>query len=208
MGKTLKVSGGATIGWVYATWPAAGLSVGEEVLSLNVGLLGSYTFRREQVVSVDSYGFFPIIGGGIRIRHTVAEYPRHIVFSCLRPPGSLIKRIHEVGFIPEGRVQDMPTGRGIAVRWQTLVAGVALWSLLLEIDRRLSQDGQPGLFTFLALLMLFLVSTNIWWSRSLQALLLKPGRKLSEIKHWLSLLAVISGALCLIFGLSLFGYGP
>lgn len=125
----------ARIGWVNATWPFAALSVREEALTVNVGILGRYTFRRDQVVSIDSYvGMIPLLGGGIRIEHTVAEYPRRIVFWCLGPPRSLIKRIHQVGFIPEGQLQGVPCRRGIPARWQTLVIGIALWNLLLLLD--------------------------------------------------------------------------
>lgn len=208
MRTTLRRVGGARIGWVNATWPFAALSVREEALTVNVGILGRYTFRRDQVVAIEPYTVIPLLGWGVRIEHTVAEYPRHIVFWCLGPPRSLINRIHETGFMPEAQRDETLTTRGMAVRWQALVFSIGLYCALLLLDWLRSPDEHPGSLSFLAVSLLFLGTTGTRCSLSLQRLVLKPGRRVSEIKHWLSLLAVISGALCLIFGLSLFGYGP
>ncbi len=191
-----------------ATWPFAVLFVHEEVLTVSVAVLGRYTFRRDQIVAIEPYTVIPVLGWGVRIEHTVAEYPKHIVFGCLGPPRWLINRIHGTGFIPEAQPDETLTTRGMAVRWQALVLSIGLYCALLSLDWLRSPEEHPGSLSFLAVSLLFLGTTGMRCSLSLQKLVLKPGRTVSEIKHWLALLAAISGALCLIFGLSLFGYGP
>lgn len=204
-GTTVRAVGGARIGWVNATWPFALLSVSEQALTVTVAVLGRYTFRRDQIVAMEPYAVLPVLGGGVRIEHTVAEYPRHIVFGCFGRPRSLINRIHETGFIPEAQPDETLTTRGMAVRWQALVFSLGLYCALLLLDWLRSPDEHPGSLSFLAVSLLFLGTTGMRCSLCLQRLVLKPGRRVSEIKHWLGFLSLVSGLLCIFFGRELFG---
>jgi hypothetical protein len=52
-----------------ATWPFAQLKLTADQLVLQVVLLGTYVFRPDQVTRVESYGFIPFAGKGVRIHH-------------------------------------------------------------------------------------------------------------------------------------------
>lgn len=189
--------GGARIGWVNATWPFATLTARQDQLILNATVIGKYSFSPDQVVAIEKYTAIPILGWGIRIHHSVAAYPRKIVFWCFGSPESLIRRIQETGFVAKAAPDSVPTGRGMPVRWQALVAIVVLWNALLLLDMRQSggSAGRPGTFTVVALLLVFLGSVGIWRSALLQRAILKPGRSCGEIKAWLYLSALVSGLL-------------
>jgi len=197
----LSSVGGARIGWVNATWPFARLTARRDQLILNATVIGKYSFSPEQVVAVEKYtGMWP----GIRIHHSIATYPRKIVFWCCGRPESLIRKIQETGFVAKADPDSVPTGRGMPVRWQALVAIVALWNGLLMLDMRQSggSAGRPGTFALVALLLLFLGSVGIWRSPLLQRAILKPGRSCGEIKAWLYLSALVSGLLSVLMLLS------
>ena len=195
--------GGAHIGWVGAWWPLATLTAQRNQLVLYALLGGKYTFRPEQVVAIEkcSGWRWDILGvvWGIRIQHNIPTYPRTIIFSCLGSRGSLIKRIKETGFVPSGAPNSALANRGIPVRWQAIVAMVALWNALFLLDRhKAGGTGELGVFALVALLSLFAGSTMIWWSRLLQHAVLKPQRTCTEIKAWLYLLAFLSGLMSLL----------
>ncbi len=191
------------------TWPCATLTARQDQLILNASLLGKYSFSPEQVVAIEKYTVIPILGWGIRIQHNVATYPRKIVFWCFGRPESLIRRIQETGFVARADPDSVPTGRGMPVRWQALVAIIALWNALLLLDMRQSggSPGKPGTFTLVALLLLFLGSVGIWRSALLQRAILKPGRSCGEIKAWLYLLALLSAMCVVLLSLQLAGRG-
>lgn len=96
--ETFTKTGGARIGWTNATWPLAKLSVTANKLTIQVKLLGTYTFAPEQISSIERYTIIPVLGWGIRIRHNVADYPEKIIFWCLGNPSSVLDGIRDVGF--------------------------------------------------------------------------------------------------------------
>ena len=198
--------GGARIGWVNATWPFAILTVQRDLLVLNATLIGKYSFRPEQVVAIERYSIIPFLGWGIRIQHNDSTYPKKIVYWCLGSPGSLLRRIRDSGFVPMSSPDAVQVGRGLPVRWQSIVAMVLLWNALGFLDMytvlgRLTWPAtwKPGIFALLALLLMFTGSLAIWRSRVLQYLILRPGHSCSEIKAWLYLLAEVSCGLLIFF---------
>jgi hypothetical protein len=64
---------------------------------------GNYRFSQKQVVAIEEHIKIPVIGWGIRIRHNVPAYNGKIAFWCFGNPQSIISRIREMGFVPEGK---------------------------------------------------------------------------------------------------------
>ena len=203
---SISSRGGARIGWMNATWPFAVLTARQAKLDLNATLLGKYSFTPDQVISLEKYGSIPILGSGIRIHHNIADYSKKIVFWCFGSPQKLIKRIEDTGFLPSAQPDSLPPERGMPIRWQVIIAIIVLWNFLFLLDM-FSPSGskqEPGAFSLLAVFLLFLGSIGIWRIRTLQNIILKPGRSPNEIKPWLYLLAFISGIMSIFMLISIF----
>jgi hypothetical protein len=101
--STYTVTGGARIGFVNYTWPLAKLVVTADRLTVSTTMfglfgMGTYSFSKAQILSIERYGWIPFIGEGIRITHSVADYPQKIVFWCR--PSSVLAGISARGFSP------------------------------------------------------------------------------------------------------------
>lgn len=205
MAQPLNVTGGAQIGWMNATWPLAQLSSTSDELTVTAYLLGTYTFRPDQVSQVEKFVMIPLLGWGVRIRHCVSDYPQRIIFWCLASPDRLLRRIRESGFVPSASRSLTIEGRGIPVRWSVIITTVAVWNafFLLDFSRSRGPSPTPGLFACIALLLLFTLSVATLRSPSVQRLVLKPGRSVGEIRAVLRLLAFISGIMLVAFSIFL-----
>jgi hypothetical protein len=96
--------GGAKIGSARASHPFAVLTCSSNKLTIEIMILGTYNFNREQVVAIHKHtpGFFP--GRGICIEHIVPEYPEDIMFfAAFENLTLLIEDIQNSGFIPRAR---------------------------------------------------------------------------------------------------------
>jgi len=205
MTQPLKVTGGARIGWMNATWPLARLSSTSDKLTVTAFLLGTYTFKPNQVSQVEQYGMIPLLGRGVRIRHCVPDYPEQIIFWCSASPDKLLLRIRESGFVPCASGSLTVKGTGTPVRWSAIVTVLAVWNLLVLLDfSRSSGPPTPGLFSCIALLFMFALSVATLTSPSVQRLVLKSGRNLGEIRGVLRLLALVSGIMLVAFSIFLF----
>jgi hypothetical protein len=193
----IVVNGGARIGWVNATWPLARLEASRTVLSLKVAFTGTYLFTPTQVHSIEKYSSIPFLGWGIRINHIVRDYPRKIVFWTFGRPETLMKRIADIGFVPQGRPDPSTSDRGIPIRWQAILAIVLLWNALFIADSGFSFDSQrqPGIFSLTAIILLFVGSVLVRINNTLQRLILKPSRDIGEIKSAVNLITLVSGFL-------------
>jgi hypothetical protein len=162
-------------------------------------LIGNYVFGPNDVVAIEAQGSV-LLGGGVRIVHTKPEYPRGIVFSPIGSSRALVDRIREAGFVPTAPAVAMPLRRGIPVHWWVLLTATVLWNALLLLDRAVSGHSRQGLgpLGLLALGLLFAGCLAIRRSAPVQALILKPGRSVGELKPILTLLQVISGLLLVI----------
>jgi len=198
MKEGISARGGARIGWLNATWPSAHLKVHRNKLILNVFLFGRYQFLPEDVVSLKKYGLIPLLGQGVRIHHSVREYPSRIVFWCLGSPVRLIGRIRETGFIPSGRLPVEESRSGSPVRWQAFLLVVVLWNVLFLMGENFRGDRGPGPGVLLGLLMLTLVTTGIKHYGPLQKIFMKEGRDAREIGAWLNFLPFLSGTMLVI----------
>lgn len=199
--------GGARIGWVNYTWPLASLSVDTSSLTIVTtffGLfeMGRYSFRPDQVARIERFGWLPIIGEGIRVHHRVADYPKKIVFWCR--PSAVLWGIASTGFptVPESAasVGSVPS-RGFPLRIWPLVIVVLLWNLLLgyEFFSRPMLAAFPGPCTITALSLIFVTSLAVLFSPSVQAIFLRPGRSIGEVRPIFLLVATITGIMTVVF---------
>ncbi len=191
-----SVKGGAKIGLLNATWPFATLKITNETIILNVKILGKYTFSLTQIQRIEKVVHIPILGWGLRIYHNVPDYPEKIIFWCFANPQKILDKIQEIKFSPGGETGAV-VKRGYPVRWQAIVAILAIYGGLLFLDQDFSLNSvkNPGFYSVLAVVLVFIGSLSIWKVRCIQKLILKPGRSPNEIRHWLYLLSFVSGFL-------------
>ena len=100
---TYSVTGGARIGLMNYSWPMAKLTATADRLTLTTTMfglfgMGTYSFTCDQILSMEPYGFIPVIGQGIRITHAVAGYLRDVLF--WGNPRQTLAGIAAVGFAP------------------------------------------------------------------------------------------------------------
>lgn len=194
----ISFRGGSRIGWVNASWPLAKLSVSTNCLSISG--LQTVEFTPSQVVSFERYGSIPLLASGIRINHNRSDCPEKVIFWCIGNREKVFSAIAESGFHPTG--QASPRVEGFPIRWSIVIAFVALWNALFLLDRPFgsSQAQVPGLFSLIALLLVFGFVTALQKSERLQQIVMRTGHLAGEIKSFLLLLQLVSGFLSLIFG--------
>ena len=138
--SSYSTRGGARIGWVNYSWPLASLSVDASSLTITTtffGLfeMGRYSFRPDQVAHLGKYGWLPVLGEGIRVQHTVANYPGKVVFWCR--PSAVLQGIASTGFHGTSE-STAPLGslpsRGFPLRIWPLVVILMLWNLLFGYE--------------------------------------------------------------------------
>jgi hypothetical protein len=98
---------------------------------------------------------------------------------------------------------DMPTRRGLAFRWQTIIVAFIVWNGLFLLGLHYatlnSVPGAPG-FLLLAPALLLAVSILTPRIQMLRRLAINPGRDLSEVRPVLNLFALVCGILPPVFG--------
>lgn len=207
--------GGARIGWVNYSWPLASLSVDSSSLTIATtmfGLLemGRYRFSPDQVIRIERYRSIPVIGEGIRIHHTVTDYPEKIVFWCR--PSSVISGIASAGFsaTPGGIASDsISPSRGFPLRIWPVALVIIVWNLLLgyEFLARPRLAAFPGPCTVAALALAFCTSVAVLRFPALQKVFLRPGRSIGEVRPMFLLIAIVTGIMALVFTLIYLGGG-
>ncbi|MBX3085818.1 MAG: hypothetical protein KF716_29540 [Anaerolineae bacterium] len=101
MNSEIVRTGGARIGRANATWPFAKLRCTASELVLDVAILGKYTFAKGSVTRIEKYTSLPVIGQGVRLEHTIADYPARIIFWYLGNTQRLLEEIEAIGFLPQ-----------------------------------------------------------------------------------------------------------
>lgn len=198
MNAQLQMTGGAQVGWVNATWPLAKLSVSAQELSVSGALIGKYKFSPAQVAALEPHGSIPILASGVRIVHTVQNYPEKIVFWCFGSPKRLIEKITTLGFQPRASRAQVPKRDGIPFRWSFLIAVIVVWNVLFLMEG-IPPKG-PGPYMLLAIALLFVTALALNFSRTFQIFVLKPGRSFSEVRSMALLVLVVSAFLLIGFG--------
>ena len=205
--EQFRVTGGARIGWVNATWPLATLSVSPTRLRLT-GLIGTYDFLPSDVVFLERFGSIPFFSSGVRIVHARRDFPPKIIFWYLGKADTLIDRIRQTGFSPSAPVRSAITHREFPMRWAAILLAIVAWNGLFLLDhltrRIVLNQTAPGVFSMLTLFLAFLACWGIRASPRLQTLVLKDGHSVTEIKSPLLLIQIVTGFLLIIFSLILF----
>jgi hypothetical protein len=202
MNTPLKITGGARIGWFNATWPFAKLSASSQQLSISGIFIGSYNFSPDQIAAFEPFGFIPVLSSGVRIVHTVQDYPEKIIFWCFGSPQRLIQRITKIGFIPIAPRAQVPHREGIAFRWSFLILAVVVWNALFILDGFVpwKESKGLGLYSFLAVALLFLTALALKFSNRFQTWVIKPGRSIAEVRSVVVLVLVVSSIMLIAFG--------
>jgi hypothetical protein len=202
MDNNITSVGGARIGLVNATFPFAHLTVTPKKLTLKVTFIGKYDFTPKKVTSIERYGIIPFLGWGIRIHHNVLEYPEKIVYWCFGNPDNLIDKIKGIGFLPVASTSQTVQHNGFAFRWSAIITIIAIWNGLFVLDGW-PRPKIPGYFSFLAILLLYLLSMTIDKVEVVKKFFLKPDRDIEEIKPIINLIRLVSGLMVLGFGIML-----
>lgn len=198
---TVKVTGGARIGWLNASYPLAKLTCDAGNLSLSC--LGTYQFTPEQVVSITRERFIPVLAWGLRINHNRTDYPEKMVFWTMGNPTGVLAKISKVGFVPSGK--PVIRAPGIAFRWSFIAVFVVLWNLLMLADMggpSQPHAGDPGLMSVFALALVSLIATAVKGSLLVQSIVLKQGHKVGEVRGFLTFIQLLTGAMAVAFALT------
>jgi len=196
MESTVKATGGGRVGWANATWPLATLKVDSRVLTLRVWPFGTYTFNRDEIISLENHGCF--VSPGIKITHNVSEYPLNIIFWHFGNSEKLIQKILRTGFIPAADPSSMPK-RSSAVKWEAVIGSIIIYGIMIVFDRETSARGAGiGPLSYIALLFMLFCSIFIRKSYALQKIFLKDGHKVEEISDYLNALAFFSATIMIL----------
>ncbi|MEM7370364.1 MAG: hypothetical protein AAF587_17275 [Bacteroidota bacterium] len=197
--KELTFTGGARVGRLNASMPLAKLTVTPTRLELRAAVIGSFSFRPEDVISIQPYVQIPVLGQGIKIVHRVKTYKPKMIFWSFQNPESMIQKIRETGFMDgvsstltkedqEILARQQQGGFPLKVLAVLAIAGIWMLSFMIDIFRFVSHpEGTiplgPGVMTGCGLLMggaiLALVSADF------RNLILKEGRELKDIR-WIA----------------------
>jgi hypothetical protein len=165
---------------------------------------GRHRLTCDQVVSIEPHGIIPVLGNGIRIRHTAPDVPEKIIFWC--NPDATLRAIASAGFIPAGKASELSSlgkSRGFPLRVVPILVVAAIWNALfmLQFSQADAITAFPGPLTLVAVALLFGISAAALRLPGLQTRLLKAGRSFEEVRPVFLLLTVISGLMLLTFTL-------
>ena len=205
----IKKTGGARIGIMNATWPFATLKVNKTKLELNATILGNLVFTPQDVISIEPYGFIPVLGQGIKINHRVKSYNSKVIFWTMGNPRDLIKKIEGIGFLGNSspmsedlqiEINQTQNRGGFPIKTQAAILIVVVWNLLLSIDlyKLFTErvEGSPlGLGAKLAIGFIFITSILLLFTKFARKFILKEGREIDDIRKFIYFLMFICGFL-------------
>jgi hypothetical protein len=211
--KQFKLTGGARIGRVNASYPFANLYADENTLKIDASLAGNVIFQPQDIISIKPYMAIPLIGQGIKILHRVENYNQNVIFWTMKDPEFVISQIKQTGFLEKANfpltekdqeiIRQQRQG-GFPLKPFFPVVFILLWNILLLYDILpfflQKRSGGPfgfGICTALGLLFLTALMTLI--SRGFRKLILKDGRELEDIKKFAIFILLISGIMFAAF---------
>ena len=205
MDKPFKKTGGARIGWETPSFPSAKLWATPDQLTISFLLQDAYLFAPDQVLTIEKYVVVPFLMGGIQIHHCKTTYPRIILFKCFGNPDTVLRGIHEAGFLPSPSSLVPPQPFVFTTRWSRNIMSLVAWSILVLIFFRFQIGNLPMLGVLVLCILIFafelLIDTLI--APRLQRPALKPDGSGSQIRPILRVCAFASGILLMIFSILL-----
>jgi len=200
-------TGGARIGLLKSTWPFAKLIVSRDKMELRASIMGNLFFKPSDIISIQPYTGTSLLGGGIKIIHNVSSYNADVVFLTMGSTSALISRINETGFMSnvnpaspsfEQEIKSARTQYGFPMKTPAVIVIVVIWNLFFLSDRLSIFHTKPngavlGTGAQLALGFVFLTCLVLLKSEFSQVLILKPGRTIDGIKHFLYFIMFITG---------------
>jgi len=212
--EVINETGGIKIGWIRASWPLAKLTVTKDKLELNGGLIGNLVFRPSDVISIEAGGFFAFTGRGLKIIHNVANYYSTAIFITSRP-NALIAQIKEIGFLEnkgplsfdlENEISMYQSTGSFPMKIPMAIAMVVIWNVLFLLDQTKlfhanRSFGIPGAGAQIALAFVFLTFLSLLISQRAREIILRPGRKVSDISTTTYFFMLITGIMFLGFSL-------
>ncbi len=204
--KQYTLTGGARIGMANATYPFANLKVDENKLELNASVVGNLAFSPKDIISIEPYQQFPIIGKGIKINHRVSNYNAKVIFWTFKNPQEVISEIQKTGFLDninstisadDKKILAKQKQGGFPIKKPFAIGAAVLWNILFVMDfykfMTNPYDNIPianGMTIAIGLLLMTALLTLV--SESFRNLILKEGRELDDIKKFLYLIIGIS----------------
>jgi hypothetical protein len=201
----IKMTGGARIGLINETWPCATMTVTKDLLNLKT-LLGTYSFSRDDITSIEPYA--GLISRGLKINHNVANYNEKVIFWTLKNPNKIINEIRRIGFFDSNssligqaanhQITENQKKGGFPIKIPFAIGVVIIWNILLLFDLIDLFKGQTESITLgkgavLANGFIVITSLAIFISNDFRKLVLKEGRELNDVKRFLFFIIMICG---------------
>lgn len=216
MNRPYTLTGGARIGMANASFPFASLYVDHTVLKINATIIGNLVFQPKDIISIQPYKSFSILGRGIKITHRVANYSSEVIFWTLKNPNTVLNEIEKTGFLSntssEISAQDLEILKqqqegGFPIKKSAVIFYIAAWNILFlfniipsffygKTESPIQGTGIPA-----ALGLVFFSSVLVLFSKSFQKIILKENCSLTSNKKFVYFLAFISGILFIAFSL-------
>lgn len=216
MSEKFTLTGGARVGLANATYPFADLYVDKEILKINASIVGTLVFRPKDVISIEPYSEFPIIGNGIKINHRVENYDSEVIFWTLKKPSAVLTEIEKTGFLQntnseltasDVEILQKQSEGGFPIKKQVAVFYIVAWNFLFLCDiipffLKGDLTGSPmGIGMNLAIGLLFASSILALVSEKFRIIIMKENRNFDDIKKFVYFLALVSGLLFVVFTL-------
>lgn len=210
--------GGASLGWMNATWPLASLSVTRDELRIKAVLIPPYVFAPKDVVRIEPVGRIRYPASGLRIVHVRKDLPAKVVFWCTGSREQLAKDIVATGFKPAASERDLPVRSNMPFRWSFAIGVLLFWNVMFFLDLAGLQllSGVPaselafagrhplGVLSLTATVLITLLALALPHAPALQRLALKPEHDVAEVKALLRLIVIIGALLALAVAGTLF----
>lgn len=208
-----KLTGGARIGMVKATYPFATLIVNKNQLELKASILGNFIFQPKDIISIESYTERPIIEKGIKINHRISNYKTKVIFWSMKNPDEIINEIKKTGFLnsinstysnDDFQIIKKQRQGSFPIKKPFVIGAFVTWNLLILSDvytfvKKGIENSPLGNGILSAITLLFGFAILTLFSLSFRKIILKDGKEIDDIKKNLYLIILVSGFMLIIF---------
>lgn len=203
MDSTLQFTGGAKVGWTKISYPFAKLFVAPSFINLHVGFITfkeDYLFSPDDIISLEKFVVIPYVAWGIKINHTISDYPEKVIFWSFKNPDDLLKQITSFGF------QAKANPSTFVKRVGSPIHGFVLLTIVMLGYAAFTKDAKPahetiGLFSSIYIISLFAFVFLADKINFIKSLIVKPNRNLNELGPLLKAMQIGLGlvSLAIIF---------